>query len=196
MHYRYTQLQAKAIIVPKLGCSQCWLMFMLIIISKRFQRHGHLTHFHKCSAHLHVIAVGGIQRGGSARASLGQLCSTNKLQQAETLSIGDAKLLPVLALQHKQLRVSASAKGPSKAVFEQSAMVCLTDCSSGSYQSSHGFLRAVKLYKRHAARPAISMHHKVDAIWAHPISRKKPAAAQQVNQQVAIRDSAGFGSGF
>jgi len=176
--------------VQKLGCSQCWLLCMLISVSRHYRRHEHLTHFKRCSAHLHVIAIGGIQRGGSACASLGQLRSANKLQQAETLSIRHAKLLPVLALQHKQLRVSASAIGPSKAVCDQTAGVCLANYSSRAYQSSHGFLRAVKLYKRHATRPAISMHHKVDAIRAHPISRKKPAAAQQVKRRVAVRESA------
>ena len=50
----------------------------------------------------------------------------------------------------------------------------------------------VKLYKGHATRPAIGMHHKVDPIRAHPISSKKPAAAQNVNQCVAVRESAVF----
>jgi len=165
---------------------------MLVSVSRHFQRHATWTHFQRCSAHLHVIAIGGIHRGGSACASLGQLRSANKLQQAETLSVCHAKLLPVLALQHKQLHVTASAKGPSKAVCEQIAVVCHANNASGAYQSSHGFLRAVKLYKRHATRPAISMHHKVDAIWAHPISCKKPAAAQQVHRRVAVRESAVF----
>ncbi len=175
--------------MEKLGCSQCWLLCMLISVSRHFQTDRHLTHFQRCSAHLHVIAIGGIQRGGSASASLDQLRSANKLQQAETLSIRHAKLLPVLALQRKQLHVSAFAIDPSKAVCEQTAVVCHANNSSRAYQGSHGFLRAVKLYKRHAARPAISMHHKVDAIRAHPISRKKPAAAQQLNRRVAVRDS-------
>ncbi len=107
---------AKAISVQKLGGSQCWLLCMLNGVSRHFQRHEHFMQFQRCSAHLHVIAIGGVQRGSSACAGLGQLRSANKLQQAETLSICHAKLLPVLALQHKQLRISASATAPSKAV--------------------------------------------------------------------------------
>lgn len=180
----------------KLGCSQCWLLSMLISVSRQYRSHEQKRHCKRCSAHLHVIAVGGIQRGGSACASLGQFRSANKLQQAETLSICHAKLLPVLALQRKQLHVSAFALDPSKAVCEQTAVVHIANNSSRSYQGSHGFLRAVKLYKCHATRPAISMHHKVDAIRAHSIPRKKPAAAQQLNRRIAVGESAVFCSMF
>jgi hypothetical protein len=127
MHKRYTQLQTDAISVHRLGCSQCWLSGMLISVSRHYGTHEQSMHFKRFSAHLHVIAIGGIKRGGSACASLGQLCSANKLQQAETLSICHAKLLPVLALQHMQLRVSAFVTGPSKAVCEQTAVLHLAN---------------------------------------------------------------------
>lgn len=44
-----------------------------------------------------------------------------------------------------------------------------------AYQSSHGFLRAVKLNKRHSTRPPISMHDKVNAIRPHSVPSKEPA---------------------
>ena len=44
-----------------------------------------------------------------------------------------------------------------------------------AYQSSHGFLRAVKLNKCHSARPPVSMHDKVNAIRPHSVPSKEPA---------------------
>ncbi len=46
---------------------------------------------------------------------------------------------------------------------------------ASAYQSAHGFLRTVKLYECHAARSAISMHHKVYSIRPHSVSSEEPA---------------------